>query len=263
MSAAAAGTSAPAGQASNITPATGTAGAAGSGVSGAPANQGGASGAQGSGASVGAGGEGGKPAASLLTSIANGAQGQQGETGSATGGSKDGKPGEAGELDLKLPDGVKADEPMVQWFKPLAKELGLTADNASKLVAGYVEHATKAMQTRDAADLEAFTRQDAEWANEIKADPKYGGANWAQTEVNVARFMADQRYGGRKVADLLGKYGLGSHPDVMRLYADLGAAIKSDSSVTTTPGGDGAAMSDVDRARKLYPSMYDGNAAGG
>jgi hypothetical protein len=72
--------------------------------------------------------------------------------------------------DWKLPDGYELDAKVNEEASPLFKELGLTQDQAQKLVDFYSKHALAT--SREALDGWMKTRSD--WREGIKNDPKLG-----------------------------------------------------------------------------------------
>lgn len=172
-------------------------------------------------------GDGGQPAQGQQT------QGQQGDGSSSQ---------QAQEVvyEFEIPQGVEVDQARLDQFKGLAKELGLTADAAKKVVAMEVARVQQAAEQH----LKTITG----WADTVKADKEIGGDKLAENLV-VAR-KAIERFGTPELRDVLEATGLGSHPEVVRAFFRAGLAIREDGFVSGAPAG-----GQVDPAKKLFPNM--------
>jgi hypothetical protein len=119
------------------------------------------------------------------------------------------------------PPGVDLDPVAIDEFKPVAKELGLTQEQAQKLV-GVVA----GMQQRQ---QEAHVAQVKEWEQAVTTDKDIGGAKWPENQALVAR--ARDQFVTPELRDLMDQTGLGSHPAVIKLFVHLGKAIADDGHV--------------------------------
>lgn len=179
----------------------------------------------------------------------------QGDDNSLLGGDdpKDPKPGSepvaASEIEIKVPEGVELDSAMLDKFKPLAKEYGLDSAKAQKLVDLYVDGMNAIMEKADAAWGE--TRKG--WLDAVKKDGEIGGAKLAEN-VAVAR-KAIEKFGSPELKKVLNDTGLGSHPEVVRVFFRIGKAISEDSIAGST-GGPPAVKDPEAKLREAYPSMY-------
>lgn len=98
-----------------------------------------------------------------------------------------------------------------------------------------------------AASAEAeFKTNDANWRKAVETDPEIGGANLQKTYENVARAM--NTFGGQGIFDVLHNTGLGSHPEVLRFLAKVGATAKESDIIAPTVGEGQAASF----ANKMY-----------
>lgn len=146
--------------------------------------------------------------------------------------------------EFKVPEGMTLDQKVVEEFTPLAKELGLSQENAQKMVDLYASQVQKFHQ----AQLDNWRNTLDEWASSVKADKEIGGENY-DTSVRHAR-AAIQKFGGQELRDVLNASGMGANPELVRVFARIGKAMAEDQIVL---GGKESGPTDV--AKILYPSM--------
>jgi hypothetical protein len=134
--------------------------------------------------------------------------------------------------DFKLPEGMKADTPVMGEFATLAKELNLPQEAAQKLV----DLAGK-MQAGNVEQIQAHIEAQGEaWGNEARADKEFGGDKFDEN-LAVAKRALDQ-FGTPELKSLLVASKMGNHPEVLRFFYRAGQAISQDGFV---PGKNGAA----------------------
>jgi hypothetical protein len=152
-------------------------------------------------------------------------------------------------FELRVPEGVKADESLMKEFGTLAKGLGMKSADAQKIVDIY---ATRVEAQAKAAD-EAFAKQQGAWKDEVKADKEIGGQNFDQTRVEVGRFFNAFDKDG-SVRKAISQLGLGNHPAIVRLAVRAAKLLREDGVVAAgAPGGE---RSEEDKLRSKYPSMF-------
>jgi hypothetical protein len=195
----------------------------------------------------GAAGAGGAPAAppakkSLLAGAADQGQGQT---------SGDPKAGAAAvaEIEIKLPDGVKVDTAVLEQFKGIAKEVGISGDVAGKLVAWEVARSEKLAGEQVAA----WDKQSDDWYEALRSDPDMGGKNFDANAVLVQRAVA--RFGGPELVADLQRLGIENLPSLARAFWRIGQAVAEDNT-----GARGAAqggvhqLTEAELLKKLYPN---------
>lgn len=167
---------------------------------------------------------------------------KDGQEQKADGEKKDDKPAGAPEeyAEFAAPEGVELDQDLLGEFKPLAKELNLSQENAQKLVDMAAKIVTK--------QLEAVTAQVAQWAEDARADPEIGGDKLA-ANLALGKRVIDFA-GGKPLRDALNETGVGNHPSLIKAFAKLGALISDDMLERGQP-----AASEQDPLAKMYPSM--------
>lgn len=141
--------------------------------------------------------------------------------------------------EFKLPDGVTLDEGRAAEFSTVAKGLGLSQEQAQKLVDLDVKRA------QDQANAHAETVKG--WANELKADKEYGGDNLTATLASCKQVM--DKFASPALREYMDATGLGNHPELVRFVARIGKGLSEDTFVkggtTTTP---------ADPAKVMYPN---------
>jgi hypothetical protein len=228
------------------------------------AGAGGDNAAAGDGAADGAGDEG-----SIVGSAGTGdaKDGDAGE-GDGDGEGKEDKPSavpETYELQpIKIGEGdnaveVTIDNELLTEVTPELKEAGVTAEQAQKLapLAMKIEQKVVAKLTDD------FNAQKADWARSAKADPEIGGKNWDATNEAVAKALDHfgapsemKEVDGKTVETnpfrvFLNQTGFGNHPELIRMFAKIGAQVAEDGAL---PRGDKGATMKKSSAEVLYPN---------
>lgn len=126
--------------------------------------------------------------------------------------------------ELTAPEGSTFDAEAFEAVEPVLRELGLSNDQAQKLVDGYAEKIVpQLMERANTAVLQRAADTRREWADAFAADPEIGGPNKERTIADAAR--AFDHYGlkkGEGVRQLLDESGLGNHPDLIRFVARVG-----------------------------------------
>jgi hypothetical protein len=116
-----------------------------------------------------------------------------------------------------LPEGLTVDEQALTGFKERAKAVNLSQEQAQHLVAYYAELQQQATTAQQA--------QVQKWADATMADPDLG-AKWEQVKPLVAK--ARDQFASPELRELMETTGLGSHPEVIRLFARIGRSISED-----------------------------------
>lgn len=140
--------------------------------------------------------------------------------------------------DFKLPEGVELDGTAADKFKAIAAELKLPADGAQKVVDLYAG--------LKQAEAEAFKNQVEAWGEEVKADKEIGGAKLDEN-LAAARKAVDT-FAPPGLKSLLNSTGLGNHPEMVRMFLNIGKQISEDGIVR----GNSAEQKPKDAASVLY-----------
>lgn len=147
--------------------------------------------------------------------------------------------------ELTPPEGFEIDDAVLAEADPVFRELNLTNDQANKLM----PLAGKFAERLFAAQNDAFAAQASDWAKAAKADSEIGGRNWKETETLVAKAL-DKLGAPKEFRDLLDSTKLGNHPEMIRMFRRVGAAISEDMDL---PRSDAGAQVKADRLAALYP----------
>lgn len=151
-------------------------------------------------------------------------------------------------LEVKLPEGFKADDASIGKFKTLAKEYGLKGEQAQKVLEVFAE-----VDKARSAELSAsYDREQKSWHEAIKADKEIGGS--AMDASVQAANKAVTKFCSPTLVAMFRDTGLGNHPEMVRAFAKIGKAIGEDSLPTSTNGANSAAAQQA--KADFYKSMY-------
>ena len=149
--------------------------------------------------------------------------------------------------DFKAPEGLTLDQAGIDAFTPVAKELGLSNEQAQKLVDLYgsrMSEQFKAIQTQQA---EAFVKQQESWMAEFKADKDFGGerldASLQQAEGAWKHFATQPEI------EAIHKAGLANYPPLVKILARVGKEMGEGSF------HQGGAVPVSDKAKRMFPNM--------
>lgn len=160
---------------------------------------------------------------------------QQTEAQPAEAKPEDGKPQLPESYEFTAPEGVQLHEGAKEAYAEVAKELGLTQEQAqaafSKLAARGAEN--------QRSQMEAAARA---WVEQSTADPEFGGEK-LQENLAVSKRALDT-FGTPELRNLLNESGLGNHPEVIRFMYRAGKAISEDT-VVVGKGPQGGTKNDA------------------
>ena len=115
---------------------------------------------------------------------------------------------------LEFADNTAVNEELLEDFRELAHQLGITQKQAQKL-AGFYEN-------RVGGGLQQYTRKlqekEQHWRTEIKQQPGY-----RQTISDARRAM--ETYASKELIDLFNHTRIGSHPAMVRFMGKVGRAL--------------------------------------
>ena len=148
--------------------------------------------------------------------------------------------------EFKAPEGTALDPAAVEAFTPIAKELGLTNDQAQKLVDLQLAQSTQAQQAYTAG-IKAMLDG---WTEQSRTDKEFGGAKF-QENVGVASAALD-KFGTNALRKALDDSGMGNHPEVVRFLWKVGQTMKEDGMASGATGGGSAPRN---AANILFPDL--------
>lgn len=129
-----------------------------------------------------------------------------------------------------IPEGMEYNEEHATAFSAVAKECGLTQEQASKLAAYGMKYAQGGVQ----AAVEAHMAMVADWAQTAKAEL---GGDYDKTVAMAARGIRAAETKVPGIRQMLDETGAGNRIEMIRMLAELGALTGEDSGHT----GGGAA----------------------
>lgn len=123
---------------------------------------------------------------------------------------------------FNVPDGFEFDAAQLTEMTALFKKHGLSQEAAQDLINTEV---TKA-QAAETQRAEAFNQLTKGWLEASKVDKEIGGEAFTQ---NVAAAIAAlQQFGTPELNGLLKDYGIGNHPEIVRVFTRIGKLLKED-----------------------------------
>lgn len=142
-----------------------------------------------------------------------------------------GKPAVAApeKYEFKPAEGQELDAEAVKAFEPIARELNLSNEQAQKLVDVYGSKIMPKLVEQQAAQ---WQQQIEQWAEQVKADKDLG----TDTSIGAAQKAMD-KFGSPELKQYLNETGLGNHPELVRIFANIGKAMSEDGLVTGNSGG--------------------------
>ena len=142
---------------------------------------------------------------------------------------------------------IPVDAALLEVADPIFRELNLTNDQANKL-AGLVPQIQRQVVQ---AEADHYDTIKADWAKTAQADEEIGGKNWGETQKLAAKAL--DHFGAPKDSEfrkLLDESGFGNHPEMIRMFRKIGAAVSEDGDIVR---GDEAKGKKTDRTEVLYP----------
>jgi len=145
--------------------------------------------------------------------------------------------------DLKAPEGAGLDAEGLKSFEPIFKEVGLSQEQAQKLVNLYGEKQASFV----AEQKGIWEKQQSTWIDEFKSDKVFGGAN---TDASVqAAEKAWRHFGTAEDIRLVHQFGLANFPPLVKILARVGKEMGEGSFHT------GAPKTATDKAKRMFPNM--------
>lgn len=139
--------------------------------------------------------------------------------------------------DLAL-DGMALDSQLVESAEPVLRELGLSNEQAGKLLPLAQGVMQRTQESLLAHFADAAAAQKRAWAEEFAADPEIGGARRAQSEHLAARGLDALGFNeGHPFRQALADSGFGNHPDMIRAFRRLGELLSEDSGFARAHAG--------------------------
>ena len=145
-------------------------------------------------------------------------------------GTEDNQQGAVEYTDFSLPEGVTLNQEALNGFTPILQKAGVDQDTAQELVDAYAKQQADDYQRQ----LDEFEDLKENWLNDTKNDKEIGGDNFDKSVSDA--MVAIDKLGTPELRQLLEEHGVGNHPEVVRVFAKMGALLREDSGEgSTTP----------------------------
>ena len=159
------------------------------------------------------------------------------------------------------PEGIEVNETILEEYKGVAKELGLT----QKQFDGLAKYDLERTQASQQAATDGWNERVNGWREAARADKEFGGEAY-DANVKIA-MTAVNRFGDADLKALLKSPGennpeglaVGNHPAMLRFLHRIGKAL-ADPDFVTGDHRDQDANSDDARLQRLYPTMFKDSA---
>lgn len=132
--------------------------------------------------------------------------------------------------DFTVPEGVQLNEEITTSFKSILEDAKLSPQEKAQ---SLLDLQGKLTQSLMESQEQAQAAQKQQWADQIKADPELGGANFDKTVETAVK--AIEQFGSPELRTLLNGTGIGNHPELVKFCHRIGKALSEDSLVM---GGD-------------------------
>jgi len=129
--------------------------------------------------------------------------------------------------DLKLPEGALVDKSRVEEISNLAREKGLSNEQAQDLLTRENDAVVKYHN----AQQDHVNKMREDWRKQVVEDKELGGDN-LNKNVELAH-RALKEFGSDALKQQLESTGLGNHPELVRMLSKVGRLIGDDKIITT------------------------------
>lgn len=172
------------------------------------------------------------------------------ETGGETGAESESQETTGGEQtaeiaysDFTVPEGFEAPN---EDFLALTKELGLNQESVQKVVDYYTgKFVPGVQQAYEESQKQAIEKRNTEWAAQATKDVGKEGIDKAR--------IAAKEFGGKELTDFLDNSGLGNHPLLVKLFANIGNKMSESTLIT----GNQTVAAEKRPADKLFGDMFN------
>ena len=149
--------------------------------------------------------------------------------------------------DLKLPEGVAADDALASPFLAEAAKLGLPQAQVEALLA----QVTPKIQDALKAPYQEWVKTQTAWQSEVMNDPEIGGDNFATMKATVAKVLDNPAFCDPGLREALNFTGAGNNPVVIRSLFRMAQKLTEGGLVRTgNPAGTAKTAAQV-----LYPDL--------
>lgn len=126
--------------------------------------------------------------------------------------------------ELKLPEGIKADEKSMATFTALLGEHKIDPKVAQSLVDMHYANMQETAKAFVADNQKLWTETQTKWADEISKDPELGGDKKAATVARLGKALDE--YGSPEARQAFDMTGAGNNPHIVRMFNKMAAALE-------------------------------------
>jgi hypothetical protein len=156
--------------------------------------------------------------------------------------------------DIKAPDGVELDPAAIQAFSEVAKAVGLSNEQAQKLVDFQAKRDQEIVQASDRDAAAALSRMTAEDHDALKKDPELGGANYELTKQQAMKGFL--KFADAEDIKFINESKLGDQVPLIKIFRKVFLAFREDTAGVGTGNASRAIKTEEDFQRAMYPSMF-------
>lgn len=138
------------------------------------------------------------------------------------------------------------EEESLKDFEAFVNEYQIPKEAAEEFVKGYVEKSQKALE-------DSITNTLKEWEEQVRNDKEIGGDK-LEENLSIAK-KAAKEIGGDSLIAALEETGVGSHPEIVRVFVRIGKLLEEDKVLSTG----GVKSESKDPLIELYPTMASKN----
>jgi hypothetical protein len=121
-----------------------------------------------------------------------------------------------------MPEGMEADEALIEGVSPLFKKHNLSQEAAQEFIDTY----NTKIQADIAADQTASADMITGWKNELMNDAEFGGAKFDENAAIANK--AIKEFGSPAFVQMLQATGISNHPEMVKFAHKVGALISED-----------------------------------
>lgn len=147
--------------------------------------------------------------------------------------------------DFTAPEGVELAAPVVEEFQAVARDLGLSQEDAQLIV----DKLGPAVARNHATSILSLARQASDkWVADSAIDPEFGGEKFAENSAVAKKTF--ELFGTPALKKFLVDSGMGNHPELVRWAYRIGKLIGPDDKFV---GGSDAKTAPGSIEEKLWP----------
>lgn len=122
--------------------------------------------------------------------------------------------------EFKAPEGQQLDAAQLDAYSPVFKELGLTQEQAQKLVDKQIELVPKIVEAQQKQLQQSIAQETAQWEKASREDREFGGAQFDVNSKIANHGLA--AFASPELKSLLVESGYANHPEFVRLFWNIG-----------------------------------------